>query len=253
MRRRHLTRPAGRSSGLSIQDAVIAKARECLTLRGNTGAPDLWLLEHSQRVMELSRLLALLPEIGEDRPHRQAVMVAALFHDAGWAVQVQQGQVQVWQVVNRPTNDLQRELGAGLLLEACAKLLPEDTLELAAEAIRQCNDRYTALPEAQVLAEADNLDEIGLPYVLRQFRQSQFEGRPLEQLLINWARQLEYRYWDARINDCLRFETTRHLARRRLEAVEAFMATLARDREAGDVWRALKDAGIDTSAAGDGL
>jgi len=99
-----------------------------------------------------------------------------------------------------------------------------------------------------VLAEAENLDEIGLIYVLRQFRQSQAEGRPLEQLLLTWSRQLEYRFWDARVNDCLRWETTRALARERLKAVEAFMCALARDREGSDVRRALKDMGVDPSS-----
>lgn len=238
---------------MATMEAVFATAKDCLTFKGAAGAADLWLWEHSQRVSELGRLMARLPEFGEETPHAGAVVIAALFHDAGWALQVRQGQVNPWQVLSRPTSDLQRELGASLLIEKLAKLVPSDTLELAAEAIRQCNDRYTSLPEAQVLAEAENLDEIGLTYVLRQVRQSQAEGRLLEQLLINWSRQLEYRYWDARINDCLRWETTRKLARERLSAVEAFMSALARDREGSDVWQALKAMGIDASVRDDRL
>jgi hypothetical protein len=194
--------------------------------------------------MELSRMVAMLPGIGTETAHAQAVSIAALFHDAGWAVQVREGQVSPWLVLNRPTNDLQRELGAALLVEKCAKLVPAEILTVAAEAVRQCNDRYTSLPEAQVLSESESLDDIGLTYVLRQFRQAQAEGRPLEQLLQNWSRQVEYRYWDARINDCLRWEATRVLARERLKAVEAFMSALAANREASDVWRALKAAGV---------
>lgn len=230
-------------------DAVSAAARECLVIRGLTGAPDVSLWEHSARVMELARLLALLPDVGEESAHRQAVCIAALFHDAGWAVQVRDRQITPWQVLNRPTSDLQRELGAALMLEKCAGLAPPEILHLAAAAIRQCNERHTSLPEAQVLSEAENLDEIGLMYILRQIRQVQAEGRPVEHILLTWSRQIEYRYWDARINDCLRWETTRRLARQRLRDVEAFMAALARDREGGDVRRALKDAGIDVSEA----
>jgi hypothetical protein len=233
-----------KSTGTTL-DAVGLAAKEYLVYLGANGAPDLWLWEHSQRVMNSAAMLAMLPDVGEETPHRQAVALAALFHDAGWAVQVRENQIPPWLVLNRPTSDLQRELGAGLLLERCAKLAQRETLELAAEAIRQCNDRRSALPEAQVLSEAENLDEIGITYVLRQFRQLQAEGRQLEQLLLSWARQREYRFWDARINECLRWETTRRLARERLNAVEIFMSALARDREGSDVRRILLDAGID--------
>lgn len=226
---------------------VVRRARETLIVRDASTASDLWLWEHSERVANLAQMLMLLPEIGAERPDATAVTVAALFHDAGWAVQQRQGRIGRWQVLSRPTSDLQRELGAGELRRQLMGLLSSETIETAAEAIRQCNDRYTSLTEAQIVAEAENLDEIGLTYVLRLFRQYQAEGRPLEQLMINWSRQLEYHYWEARINDCLRFETTRRLARARLQGVEQFMSTLASDREGSDLRRALREMGIDTS------
>lgn len=230
---------------------VMAAARDFLILPGDGSSKDLWLWEHTERVMQLARMLALLPEvreIGDDQPDQMAVSVAALFADAGWAVQVRRGEVGHWQVLTRPTNDLQRELGVGALQERVGKLLPPATIELATRAIRECSDRYTKVPEARALSEAENLDEIGVMYLLRQFRQYQAEGRPLGQLVVSWSRHLEYRYWEARINDCLRWEATRHIARERLKAVEQFMTALARDREASDLHRVLESAGIDTTS-----
>ena len=196
-------------------------------------------------------MLALLPEareIGDDQPDQDAVALAALFADAGWAVQVEHDEISHWQVLNRPTNDIQRELGVGALQDRAADLLPTKTVEIAVRAIRECNDRYTRIPEARALSEAENLDEIGIMYVLRQFRQYQAEGCPIDQLVVTWNRHIEYHYWDARINDCLRWETTRHIARSRLKAVEQVMHALARDREAADLKHTLKSAGIDTSS-----
>lgn len=226
-------------------DRVVTIAKELLVLREGESAPDLWLWEHSERVMRLTRLLGSLPELADDPPDPTAAAAAALFHDAGWADLVQNKKITRWQVLNRPTNDIQREIGAGLLHSACAELLAPETLALAAEAIRQCNDRYNTLPEAQVLAEAENLDEIGVMYLLRQFRQYQAEGRPLRQMLASWRQQKEYRYWEARVNDGLRFESTRRIARQRLEAVEQFMDALRRDGAAEDVLEALQANGID--------
>jgi hypothetical protein len=240
---------------VALPKPVVAVAKELLILPGDGPSDDLWLWEHAQRVVRLAQMLALLPEVrevGDDQPDQVAVGVAALFADAGWAVQARRGEVNRWRVLSRPTNDIQRELGVGVLQDYAAQLLPADTVETAIAAIRECNDRYTKLPAARALSEAENLDEIGVLYVLRQFRQYQAEGRPLEQLVLSWRRQLEYRFWEARINDCLRWEATRHIARERLKAVEQFMSALARDREATDLQRVLQNAGIDTSGPATG-
>src|SRR5262245_12860752 len=199
--------------------------------------------------MRQARLIALLPEFGSDRPDPLALAAGALFHDGGWAVQFRQSQVTHAQLLARPTSDVQRELGVRAMLERLTAVMPSDSLQLAAAAIRECNNRETELPEAIAISEAENLDEIGVPGVLRLFRQHQIEGRPIEQLLSSWTRQLEYHYWDARINDYLRFETTRRLARERLASVEVLMAALARDREAADLTHVLKDAGVDLARA----
>jgi HD superfamily phosphodiesterase len=226
-------------------DRAAAKARDLLVLRNGQNHADLWLWEHSRRVMQLAWMLAKLPELARTPPpHRDAVALAGLFHDAGWAIQAQQQQVRHWQVLGRPTNDIQRELGAALLEEHARDLFDHDTVSLAAEAVRQCNDRYTTLVESQVLADAENLDEIGVMCFLRQFRQYQAEGRPLEQLVASWNRQREYHYWEARINDGLRFNATRELARERLNAVSLFMKALARDLDGVDVVEFLGTLGV---------
>ncbi len=223
-------------------DAVIARAREHLLIPTARDVPDLWLWERCLRLMRLTELLTAVPELASERPDPTAAAVAGLFHDAGWALQVRSREIAPWQVLTRPTNDTQRELAANLLQETVAGLLPEETLALAVEALRQCNNRHTTMPEAQVVMEAANLDEVGVLYVLRQFRQNQAEGRPLEHLLAHWARQREYKYWEARINDCLRFEVSRRLAHERLQAVESFMSALAREITGADFRRSLQQA-----------
>jgi hypothetical protein len=216
-------------------ERVIPLARQLLALPMGEARQDLWLWEHSERVMNLTQTLAGLPEVKGKSADLAALAVAGLFHDAGWVLEYHQGRLERWQLLTRPTNDLQRELGAAMLLEEAGPLLPAPTARLAAEAIRRCNDRKTTLLEAQLLAEAEALDEVGVMYVLRQFRQYQAEGRPLQQLADTWQRQNEYHYWEVRLNNSFYYETTRELARRRLEAVGAFMTALARDLHGTDV------------------
>jgi hypothetical protein len=216
-------------------ERVIPLAKQLLTVPMGDTRQDLWLWEHSERVMHLVQMLADVPEVGARPVDRAALAVAALFHDAGWVLEYHQGRCERGQLLTRPTNDLQRELGAAMLLEEAGPLLPAPIARLAADAIRQCNDRRTRLLEAILLAEAEALDEVGVIYVLRQFRQYQAEGRPLQQLADTWRRQQEYHYWDVRLNHSFRFETTRELARQRLAAVDAFMAALDRDLRGEDV------------------
>lgn len=221
-------------------DRLLALARQQLSVTDAQGRVDLWLWEHSERVMRLTQLISRLPEFAPQRPDLAAVAAAALFHDAGWAVQFAQGKFDRWQILTRPTSDIQRELGAALLQEQAAHLVSGDSLRRAVQAIRQCNDRSTTLVEAQVVAEAENFDEIGTLAVLRQLRQYLAEGRPLEQFVAGWVRQKEYRFWEARINDSLRLETTRALARERLTAVDQFMHALQRDLSGAELEAALR-------------
>lgn len=228
-------------------DRVAALAQSLLTLRGADGKQDAWLWQHSERVMRLARMISLLPEFSDISVDRGAVAVAALFHDAGWVVQFNQGRMERWLVMNKPTTDLQRELAATFLREHASHLVPSPTLDTAAEAIRQCNFRETELPEAQILSEAENLDDVGMMHVVRQIRHHLAEGRSVEQLLNGWSRQKEYQYWEARIKDSFRIEAVRQLARTRLTTVDQVMSMIAREHSGMDVKRVIEAFGIETS------
>jgi len=228
-------------------ERIVPIARQLLVIQVDEEQRDPWLWERAWRVSRLTQLVGRIPEVADQPVELLALAVAGLFHCAGWATQAQQGRIGRWQLLARPTNEIQRELGAALLQEHAAHLLPPKVARLAAEAIRQCNDRNTSLLEAQLLAEAENLDDLSMLYVLRQFRQYQAEGRPLVQLVESWERQKEYRYWEVRVTEGLRFASTRELARQRLEAVEAFMRALTRDLSGADVVHFLAQRGIEVS------
>ena len=222
-------------------ERVVPLARQLLVLPIDEGHRDLWLWEHSERVMRLTQMIAGLPQVGGQAADLTALAAAALFHDAGWVLDYQQGRFARWQLLTRPTNDIQRELAAAMLQEEAGHLLAGATARLACDAIRQCNDRNTTLLEARILAEAEALDSFGVLYVLRQFRQYQAEGRPTQQLIDSWQRQKEYRYWEVRLSEGFRYDVPRELARRRLEAVDAFMNALGRDLHGDDLARMLKE------------
>jgi HD superfamily phosphodiesterase len=224
-------------------ERLLPLARQLLVVPIDESTSDLWLWEHAERVMQLANMIATLPEVTGQPLDSTALNAAALFHDAGWTVEYHQGRWKRWQLLSRPTNDIQRELGAAMLQEEAGHLLRTQTTRRACEAIRHCNDRRTDLLEARILAEAEALDEVGTMYLLRQVRQYQAEGRPIQQIVDSWQRQKEYHFWDLRLNDGFRYESVRELARARLQAVDSFVSALQRDIHGDDLRQRLSSPG----------
>lgn len=225
-------------------DQIIEEAAPLIALPAGNGR-DFWLWDHCLRLMRSSEMLAGMPDLQPEQPDPVAAALAGLFYDSGWAIQVHDGVLQPWQVLARPTSNLQRELAAAALTERCHGMIEPEIISLAADTIRECNNRQTTMPEARVVSEGANLDEFGMMYAVRQLRQLQAEGRRIEDLLVSWKRQREYRYWEARL-DGLRFSLTREIARGRLNGLADFMDALAREASGGDVREALRgSAGID--------
>lgn len=209
-----------------MQDLWI-KAEADLCLGVSSGPLDKLVWEHSARVARMTAAIAGLPELADRAIDRRALMGAALYHDAGWVLQYRAGETIPRDLMLRPTNEVQRELAAAWALEQLSCLMPERSVELASNAIRYCNDRQTSMLEAQVLTEAENLDEIGPQAVVLMVRRQMADGRTLADVIQLWQRQEEYHYWQARIKDSFRFEPVRRLATERWQALRRFMNDLA--------------------------
>jgi HD superfamily phosphodiesterase len=188
--------------------------------------PDLIVWEHSSRVAKLSAVIATLPEVAMQPIDLPALTAAALYHDAGWVLQARAGEIKPVELLLRPTSDLQRELAADWIFQRLDKIIGPGVIEQAARIIRNCNNRRTELIEAQILAEAENLDEIGPQAITLMLRKQMADGKGLADMVAAWERQEEYHYWQARIKDCFRFESVRTLAQTRLQALRQFMFEL---------------------------
>lgn len=202
---------------------------------GGPASFDALLWEHSLRVARASQLIVALPDLAGREVDTRALLAAALYHDAGWALQLAEGAVTRNEVLTRPTSDLQRELAASRLEQSLHGVLSAESVRLAASAIREMNNRHTTLTEAQILVEAENFDEIGPLSFWLLVRRHAHEGRGVQAAIEAWARQREYGYWEARIKDCFRFESVRRLARARLERLEGFLEAVAADHRLDDL------------------
>lgn len=228
---------AGKRRGpdTSADDAIWKQAEKDHSIIVGPGRSDPVVWEHAARVARLAMQVAEFPEVASERFDATALLAAALYHDAGWVVQLRSGEVSRPEFLTRPTNDEQRDLGAAYLERQLAKLLPEPVLRIAAAAVRECNQRSAKRIEAQILAEAENLDDIGPQAVWPMVRRQIAEARGIEATLDAWHRQQEYHFWEARLKESFRFETSRQIARQRLAAMERFMSDLRRCHHLEDI------------------
>lgn len=209
-----------------MADAIWQRGRKDLRVRRDDGVEDTLVWEHCCRVARLAEKIAVGPEMAKRVIDRQALGVACLYHDIGWVLQANAGTLPAKELLLKPTTDLQRALAADWIAKHLDGIMEPGVLSLAARAIRKSSDRSTDILEAQILAEADNLDLIGPQAVCLMVRKQVAEGKALEDLLTAWERQEEYRYWEARIKECFRLPSVRALADRRLKTLRRFMHDL---------------------------
>lgn len=218
---------------MATEDTIRPRAREDLVIVVDGDRDDVVLWERAVRVSRSAIWIADLPEASDNDIDRRAVLAAALYHDAGWAIQFRDGRIARAEILDKPTSDKQRELAVGLLSARLADLLSPGSMNIACQAVREANRRDTDLLEARILSDAVNLDEIGMALWQLVWRHT-MDGTGVEVALDTWQRQNEYGYWDARIKR-FRYEPVRQKAVERLTDVESYMLALARHHFGPDV------------------
>lgn len=221
-------------------DAIRKRARADLLITRPHGDPDVFLWEHSVRVAENARRIARLPEVRARSPHEDAIVVAGLYHDAGWVTRVDCGEIDPVEVLLGPTSQPTCEQSALILERSLRRIIPPDVLNLSAETVRCRNDRSTESVEAHVVAEADALDEFGVLPLWLLVRRGVADGKGVQATIDAWHRKKEYRFWGARLKDSFRYNAVRELARARLERLERFMSEIRNEHTGKDVIEALE-------------
>ncbi len=225
-------------------DTALSIAREDLLIRMEADRADATVFDHSVRVARTALQLTALPEVSKHRLDRTALNAAALYHDAGWVIDFREQRVAPGRLLAEPTSDLQRERGASWMEDRLAGHISDASLAVAVSAIRHCNLKDTDQIEAQLVAEAENLDEIGPLSIGRILRRYACDPRGLDAVLASWHRQQEYHFWPARIKDCFRFKASKRLAKERLARLEPFMHALTVCHRGEDLAEMLGKMGV---------
>lgn len=224
---------------MSVIDSIWGRARADLVIVGATGEEDVFLWEHSVRIAKCAQIIVRLPSVQVHTPDIMVVVAAALYHDAGWAVLVGEGEIDRSAVLLGPTTGTQRELAIQLMEGSLRGLLLPGVIERSAAAIRSRNERVATSVEGQIVADAENLNEFGLLSLWPNIRRGAMEGKGVQAAIDTWHRRSEYQYWTALLNDAFRFGEVREIARQRLHRYEQAMAAIEEQHECRDVSMAL--------------
>jgi hypothetical protein len=208
------------------QDPVETIARRCLGSR--------FLGERAVRISALADWIAGFTEFHNVACNRRAVQAAAWFHDAWCSADQQAGRFPAPLVLALQPTDLQRGRAADIASNLLDGVVDDATRSTAARAIRAAGIREAAMPEAQILAEAANLDSVGPMWLWGQAARCAAEDRPVASVVAVWERHVEYRYWAKRISETLRFERSRQLARQRCAVLDTYFTALRDQLTGGD-------------------
>jgi len=192
--------------------------------------PHRYALDRALRVIRTIELLSGLiqRELPAQTPARTDIIrIAALYASVPLAGPARS---QRSAALDEPLGDAM-ELAADQLP---AILSPED-VELVLRILREYRLRTTTLPEAQILADAIGLEDLGLIGLWNQMRSFHAAGRTLDQVVRLWKTQHEYGYWETRLRDDFHFAAARRVAQLRLESLAPIYAELMRQQAGEDI------------------
>ena len=217
------------------REELIAAARPLLVGPSPLGREDTYLMDHALRVLRHVDVMLEFEEISSLRIDRVCLEAATLFHDAArLRLEQERRESPVYAAATMGAEEI-RGYSAELAGDALGELLSGRQIEHTQTIIRQHQSRTTNLPEAMVLSDACNLDDLGALGMWRELRRFAMEGRGVEDVLTSWRRKLDYGYFAARISDTFRFAESRRWAKARVRRLEQFMNDMIKENRAGDI------------------
>lgn len=186
------------------------------------------------RAMRIVRTIDRLVQVisANQRPKRvDLVRIAALYACIG----LDQNIPKVRTVAPPPVAAQTLDDAAELAADQLQNLLPAGDIDLMLRILHEHRTKSPALPEAQLLADAIALEEVGLVGLWNQTRAGHAAGKTLEHLVKLWRTQREYGYWESRLRDGFHFEVSRKVASARLARMGPIYEEMLREHAAEDI------------------
>jgi hypothetical protein len=222
---------------MSELDIIREIAQQVLIVPTLKGTKDNSLWDRTQRLVRNVEHICRLPEVVklESQIDRFCLIAAAYFSDAGFAHYADAEDTgQRFVLADVSTDDLS-DFSTQVVTDKLGGSLAGPKIDKINKIITESTDRLSKMPEAMILSDARNLDDMGAVGIFNEFRRYVIHGKGASDALQSWKRKIDYRYWDARLKESFRFEAVRKLAAQRFTAAEYFMNQLVVENAARDL------------------
>jgi len=222
---------------MSELDIVRDVAKQSLTIGTVTGASNNSFWDRSQRLVRNVELICQLPELNEIgfQIDRFCLFTAAYFSDAGLVRDLETKREAVGCLSPRNKDEDLADIGCKVVEEKLGSYFGETKVRKINRIILESNDQSTKMPEAMILSDARNLDDMGAVGIFNELKQCVSNGKSISDALKIWKRKVDYQYWQARLTKSFRFGSVRKLAEQRLSSAEFFMNQLKVENSGQDL------------------
>lgn len=222
---------------MSELDIIRQMAQKVLTVPTLTGIHDNWLWDRTLRILRNVEHICRMPELADQAMSidRFCLIAAAYFADSGFAHFTDAEDVSARLVLADISLADLCDFSTQVVSDQLAGALAGPRIDKINKIIVESSNRFTQMTEAMVLSDARNLDDMGAVGLFHEFRRYIIHGKGVSDVLETWKRKIDYRYWQARLKESFRFETSQKLAELRFGAAEYFMNQLNVENSARDL------------------
>lgn len=210
-------------------------AKEALVISTPMSDHDDSLWDRNKRLVRNVELICRLPELERAglQINRFCLMAATYFIDAGLAGCLSSGKAKPANC-NTNSRDLLL-LSTKIVDRKLSTVIDKTKINNINTIITESGGNFTQRPEAMILSDARNLDDIGAAGIFNEFRRHVIAGKGVSGVLGSWKKKVDYRYWQSLLKRSFRFEAVRKLAEQRLSVAEHFMNQLRVENAADDM------------------
>jgi hypothetical protein len=223
-------------------ETIRGLAKEVLTTSKDSVGLGSFLWERTQRLARNVEHICELSEIAQSgiEVDQYCLLCATYFSETGLAATLGRKKAPISYPFFKSSSDGVLESCREIIDSELGSLLSRGQIGKVKKILTESCHRSTAMTEALILSDARNLEDMGAVGIFHELRRFINQGKNINQVLLHWRKQTDYRYWQARLKDSFCFEGVRQLAEQRLAAAERFMNQLQAEAEARDLRSVIK-------------
>lgn len=227
---------------MAEMEALKTVSKKILTVPAVSGENDKYLWDRACRFAANIENISKLDEIRSKNfaVDNFCLMASSYFCESGFVMYCREiskkmvvADVSPADLVDHTIKIVKTELGG---------ILPGGKIDKINRIISESGNRFTEMPEAMILSDAKNLDDMGAVGIFNEFRRCAIHGKAVGEMVDGWKRKIDYGYWDARVKEGFHFEAVKVLAQRRFEMASEFMAQLCTENSGRDIGELILEA-----------